>query len=150
GGLRVLDLTDESGRLAAKLLAEAGADVLRLSRGAPGAAMRGEVGARGGALDWWFDAGVRRAACDLDELARRDAFRSLAARADLLLECEPPGRLARLALDHRDLRRDNPRLVQVSLTPFGRTGPRAHWQASDLVASALGGVLAVTGTPESP
>ncbi|HSD11571.1 MAG TPA: CoA transferase, partial [Candidatus Binatia bacterium] len=52
--------------------------------------------------------------------------------------------------DFPDLEPLNPRLVQVSLTPFGRSGPRADWQTSDLVASALGGVLSVTGTPDAP
>ena len=42
----------------------------------------------------------------------------------------------------------NPALVQVSLTPFGRTGPRAGWQTSDLVAGAMSGVLSISGTPD--
>ncbi|MGE0544110.1 MAG: CoA transferase, partial [Dehalococcoidia bacterium] len=149
-GLRVLDLTDESGRLAGKLLAEAGADVVRLRAGSPGPPMTGAAAARGGLLNWWYDAGTRRLPLDLASAVGQGAFRDLATRADLLIETEPPGRLAALGLDYADLHPLNPRLVHVSLTPFGREGPRAGWQTSDLVAAAFGGVLSVTGEPEQP
>lgn len=148
-GVRVLDLTDESGRLAGKLLAEAGADVLRLHRGAPGAPLANAAG-QGGSLTWWFDGGTRYLPLDLERPADRDTLRALAATADVFLETEAPGRLETLGLDHAALIRANPRLVQVTLTPFGRSGPRAEWKASDLVASALGGALSISGTPERP
>lgn len=149
-GLRVLDASDESGRLAGRLLAEMGADVVRVRRGVSGAALPGAAGERGGVLDWWYDGGTRRLPLDLDDARDRAAFADLAARCDVLLETERPGRLASLGLGHDVLASANPRLVHVSLTPFGATGPRAHWQASDLVAGALGGVLAVSGTPDQP
>jgi crotonobetainyl-CoA:carnitine CoA-transferase CaiB-like acyl-CoA transferase len=147
-GLRVVDLTDDTGRFAAKLLAEAGADVVRIGRGSPGPALGGRIA--GGLLDWWYDAGKLAVDLDLASESGREGFRALVGGADLLIETEPPGRLASLGIDFPELERGNPRLVQVSLTPFGRTGPRAGWQTSDLVASALGGVLSVTGTPDAP
>jgi crotonobetainyl-CoA:carnitine CoA-transferase CaiB-like acyl-CoA transferase len=149
-GLRVLDASDESGRLAGRLLAELGADVVRVRRGAAGGPLPGAIGARGGVLDWWYDGGTRRVALDLDMAEGRAAFADLAARCDVLIETERPGRLAALGLDHSTLAAANPRLVHVSLTPFGATGPRTQWQASDLVASALGGVLSVSGTEDAP
>lgn len=149
-GLRVLDASDESGRLAGKLLAELGADVVRVRCGAAGAPLPGAASARGGVLDWWYDGGTRRVPLDLDDARDRAAFGDLALRCDVLVETERPGRLARLGLSHDVLVKRNPRLVQVSLSPFGATGPRAHWQASDLVAGALGGVMSVSGTPEMP
>lgn len=149
-GLWVLDLTDDSGRLAGKLLAEAGAEVVRLRTRSSGPTMVGAAAERGGLLDWWYDAGTRRVPLDLDSGEGQRAFRDLAERADLLIETEPPGRLAALGLDYADLRLLNPRLVHVSLTPFGREGPRAGWQTSDLVSAALGGVLSVTGEPDQP
>ncbi len=149
-GLRVLDCSDESGRLAGRLLADLGADVLRVRRGVSGAALSGAAGERGGVLDWWYDAGTRAAPLDLDGADGRESFTALVARSDVLIETEPPGRLAALGLDHATLAAANQRLAHVSLTPFGATGPRAHWQTSDLVASALGGVLAVSGTEDAP
>jgi crotonobetainyl-CoA:carnitine CoA-transferase CaiB-like acyl-CoA transferase len=148
--LRVIDLTDDTGRFATKLLKEAGADVVRLGQGSPGKAMKGEAGKYGGLLDWWYDGGKQRLAIDLTSTAGQEQFRALAARADLLIETEPPGRLAQLGIDFPQLHTLNPRLVHVSLTPFGRHGPRAQWQVSDLVAAALGGVLSFTGTPDAP
>src|SRR5262245_4648714 len=149
-GLRVLDLTDDTGRFATKLLTEAGADVVRVGHGSPGPAMTDEAGKSGGLLDWWYDGGKQRVHLDLDSPEGQREFKMLAARADLLIETEPPERLSRLGLDFPDLQTVNPRLVHVSLTPFGRQGPRAQWQMSDLVAAALGGVMSVTGTPEAP
>jgi crotonobetainyl-CoA:carnitine CoA-transferase CaiB-like acyl-CoA transferase len=113
--------------------------------------MRAEaLAARGGLLDWWYDGGKVPIGADLASAAGRATYRRLAERADLIIETEPPGRLAKLGLDHGDLTAANPALVQVSLTPFGRTGPRAHWQTSDLVAAALGGVLSLSGLPDQP
>jgi crotonobetainyl-CoA:carnitine CoA-transferase CaiB-like acyl-CoA transferase len=150
-GLRVIDLTDDSGRFATKLLAETGASVVRLGSGWPGPAMRsGDVAARGALLDWWYDGAKVRLDLDLASDAGRTGYRRLADRADLIVDTEPPGALADLGLDHADLIATNPRLVQVSLTPFGRTGPRAGWQTSDLVSAALCGILSLSGLPDQP
>lgn len=148
--LRVIDLTDDTGRFATKLLAEAGAEVLRVGYGSSGVPMKGEAGKRGGLLDWWYDGGKQRLDLELNLSEGQRLFKDLAAGADLLIETEPPGRLASLGLDFPTLHALNPGLVQVSLTPFGRQGPRAHWQTSDLVTAALAGVLSVTGTPDAP
>ncbi|MGI9614787.1 MAG: CoA transferase, partial [Acidimicrobiales bacterium] len=150
-GLRVVDLTDDLGRFGTKLLAEFGADVCRPNGwGSRGVSLPGAAGRLGGHLDWWYDAAKRRVAFDLDDDEGRDTYRRLAAGADLIIESLPPGHLAERGIDHPDLLATNPSLTQVSLTPFGRTGPRAGWQGSDLVAGALGGVLSITGTPEQP
>ena len=148
-GLRVVELGDELSRMAGKVLAESGASVARIGRHSPGPPMTDpELAARGGLLDWWAEGGKRWLDLDVDSPAGQDAYRSLCRHADLVIETQPPGRLAELDLDHDTLRADNPALVQVALTPFGRTGPRSDWQTSDLVAAALSGVLSISGTPE--
>ena len=150
-GLRVLDVTNDTGRFATKLLAEAGADVIRVGRGIAGPDMAEPEASRvGGVADWWYDNSKRRAEVDLDTDEGRSTYARLAASCDIVVETEPPGRLSALGIDHADLATTNPGLVQVSLTPFGRTGPRAHWQTSDLVAGALGGVMSLTGLPDLP
>lgn len=153
-GLRVIDLTADLGRFGAKLLAELGADVVRpRGAGSRGRPMPGRAGAWGGVLDWWFDAAktpVAAAAFDLDTGDGRAAYRRLAAVADLIVESAPAGWLAERGVDHTDLVAVNPRLTQVSVTPFGRTGPWAAWRGSDLVNGALGGVLSITGLPDAP
>ena len=151
-GLRVIDLTDDSGRFATKVLNELGADVVRVSSaGSPGSPMQhADAAALGGVLDWWYDGGKRKHIVDLSTIDGQQAYRQLATAADLIIDTEPAGRLAGLGLDHADLVNANPRLTQVSITPFGRTGPRSDWVTSDLVSSALGGFLSITGLPDRP
>ena len=125
GGLRVVELTDVTGPFAGKVLAESGASVARVGRRSPGPAMRdAEVGERGGVLDWWLEGGKRWVDVDVATEGGRAAYRRLAELADLVIETQPPGRLAELGIDRDDVAAANPALVQVSLTPFGRTGPR--------------------------
>ena len=147
-GVRVIDLTGDSGRFATKLLTEFGADVVRVTdQGSPGQSMTDE---NGGVLDWWYDGGKESHIIDLTTELGRQTYRTLAKEADLIVETTDPGELATLGIDHTDLIKDNPQLVQVSITPFGRTGPRANWVGSDLTAAALGGFLSVGGLPEKP
>ena len=150
-GLRVVDLTGDAGRFATKLLSELGADVVRVGAGSPGLPLADPAAAAlGGVADWWYDGGKRRCPVDLGTGEGRDAYRRLAAAADLIVETERPGRLAELNIDYTDVSAGNPALVQVSITPFGRTGPRAHWLGSDLVAAAMGGMMALTGLADRP
>jgi crotonobetainyl-CoA:carnitine CoA-transferase CaiB-like acyl-CoA transferase len=117
-GLRVVDVTDDSGRFATKLLAECGASVVRVGRVSPGPAMRaGDAADRGGLLDWWYVGGKACASVDVDSDQGRADYLELAERADLIIDTVAPGRLAEWGVDHADLRAANPRLVQVSLTP---------------------------------
>ncbi|WP_419943872.1 CoA transferase [Candidatus Poriferisodalis sp.] len=150
-GLRVVDLTGDEGRFATKLLTELGADVVRVGSGSPGLPLADPASAAlGGVADWWYDGGKRRCRVDLSTAEGQAAYRRLAAAADVVVETERPGRLAELGLDHAEMSAVNPALVQVSITPFGRTGPRAHWLGSDLAAAAMGGMMALTGLADRP
>ena len=150
-GLRVVDLTGDAGRFATKLLTELGADVVRVGTGAPGLPLADPAAAAlGGVADWWYDGGKRRCPVDLSTAEGQDAYRRLALAADVVVETERPGRLADAGIDYPDISAVNPALVQVSITPFGRTGPRAQWLGSDLVAAAMGGMMALTGLADRP
>jgi crotonobetainyl-CoA:carnitine CoA-transferase CaiB-like acyl-CoA transferase len=74
----------------------------------------------------------------------------LVKTADILVESYPPGYLASLGLDYDALSKLNPRLILVSITPFGQTGPYKDFQASDLTLQALGGWLSITGEADAP
>src|SRR5437867_12351496 len=91
-GLRVVDLTDDSGRFATKLLAECGASVVRLGTGSSGPAMRD---VDGGLLDWWYDGGKARVPVD------PQTYRRPAANADLVIETQAPGALAEQGVDYQ-------------------------------------------------
>ena len=147
-GVRVIDLTDDHGRFATKLLTEFGADVVRITDA--GSSGREVKNSDGGVLDWWYDGGKERHLVNLATESGRDEYRALASVADLIVETQAPGKLAALGISHSDLKSTNPRLVQVSITPFGQTGPRSEWESSDLTSAALGGFLSVGGLPDKP
>jgi crotonobetainyl-CoA:carnitine CoA-transferase CaiB-like acyl-CoA transferase len=154
-GTRVLDLSHEPGWLAGKILGDLGADVIKVE---PPAGDPGRVGPwLGGQEDperslKWLALNTSKRGVTLDWRKERGAqlLLALAERADVLLETCAPGALERVGLSDEALQRRNPRLVHCALTPFGRTGPRAHWRAHDLVVVALGGNAAMTGDPDRP
>ena len=142
-GYRVLDLTDERGMIAGRMLADLGADVVQVEPPGGSAARRcAPLEADGGSL--FFDAyaaNKRGVAADPDAADGQRLIRELAATADILIESADPGMMAARGLDWPDLRQASPRLVYVSVTPFGRTGPKAHYAESDLIIWAAGGPL---------
>jgi crotonobetainyl-CoA:carnitine CoA-transferase CaiB-like acyl-CoA transferase len=155
-GIRVLDLSTEPGFLAGKILAELGADVVKLEPpGGDRAARRGpwlgDIPDPERSLPWLaMNTSKRGITLSLREQRGRELFRGLAARADVVLETFRPGTLEEQGIGWEDLREACPRLVWCSLTPFGRTGPRAGWRAHDLVIVALGGNAHLTGDPDRP
>lgn len=144
-GVRVVEMAGLHTAFAGKLLADMGADVIVVEP-PEGATTRGYppfLEDRPGperSLFWWhYNTGKRSLTLDLEREQDRERMRRLAATADVFLEGEPVGRMAALALDHPDLLRGQPRLVYVSITPFGRSGGRAHEAATDLTLLAAGG-----------
>ncbi|HVN38236.1 MAG TPA: CoA transferase [Myxococcota bacterium] len=155
-GLRVLDLTDARAHLAGRILADLGADVVKVEP--PGGdPLRRQGPWLGGVADperglaWLaLNASKRGIALDLESAAGRETLRRLARTADVLLESDAPGAMAARGLGARELRRENPRLVHCAVTPFGQTGPYAHFRAHDLVVVALGGNPHLTGPADRP
>lgn len=147
-GLRVLDLTEESGQLAGRILADLGADVLKIEP--PG----GDPLRRKGAMideqcsAAWFarNAGKRSRALDLRDDAER--VRSLATAADVVIVSFLSGTSDDRKLGWAALRELNPRLVFCSITPYGQSGPNAKLRGSDLTAIAASGNLFMTGEPD--
>jgi crotonobetainyl-CoA:carnitine CoA-transferase CaiB-like acyl-CoA transferase len=155
-GLRVLDLCDESGFLAGKILGDLGADVVKLEppggdrRGRRAPYLHGEADPER-SLAWLaLNTSKRGITLDLEAEAGRHLFRRLLECADVVLETAPPGRLESLGLGFEACRAAHGRLVWCSITPFGRSGPRASWRAGDLVVVAMGGNLQMTGAPDRP
>ncbi len=136
-GYRVLDLTDEKARLCPRFLADMGAEVIRLEK--PGTASF-----------HWENLGKQSVTLDIELEAGQKLFTKLIEKADVLVESRPPRYLEKLGLSYLHLNKINPRLIMVSVTPFGRDGPYRDYKSCDLVASALGGQLCVTGEPGKP
>lgn len=137
--LRVLDLTDELGAHAVRLLVGIGADVLRVrpDSDAPPAC--------GSALHWY--AGTRTVAVPTTDLD--DVVSDLVVGADIVLESGPVSALRTLTLRRTDPERWR-KVAHVVLTPFGLSGPRRDWLADDAVAAAAGGMAWLGGREDEP
>lgn len=153
---RVLDLSTDRAWLTGKLLADLGADVIKIEPpgGDPGR-RRGPFAGREpdpeASLGWWFfNRGKRGVTLDLDRADGQAVLRRLAAGADVVVESHDPGWMAARGLGYADLARANPALVYTSVTPFGQDGPHAGHAGPDLVLSATGGPMWVTGDRDRP
>lgn len=152
-GLRVLDLTDESGHLTGRILADLGAEVIKVEP--PGGdASRQKGPFVGGVPDpdcgaQWLarNAGKQTTIIDLNNAAGFERLRALVRDADVLIESFAPGALAAKGLAYADLSKLNPALVVCSITPYGQTGPYAPYRGSDLTTLAASGNLFMTGDP---
>jgi crotonobetainyl-CoA:carnitine CoA-transferase CaiB-like acyl-CoA transferase len=144
-GLRVVELASEWAAYAGKLLSDLGAEVVLVEPRA-GHHTRGyapfvdDVPGPERSLWWWhYHTSKLGVALDLGRDDDLDLFRCLVGTADIVLEGEPPGTLAEWRIDHEDLVHLRPGLIMTSVTPFGRRGPRAREQATDLTLLAAGG-----------
>ena len=148
---RVLDLTDERGLLAGKILADLGADVVQIEP--PGGNPARNIGPFYGddpqpekSLFWWaYAANKRSITLDLDQKDGQALLKKMVAEADFLIESFAPGYLDTLGIGYDVLAEINPKLVMVSITPFGQDGPYSNYQATDIVGMALGGFMYLTG-----
>jgi crotonobetainyl-CoA:carnitine CoA-transferase CaiB-like acyl-CoA transferase len=153
-GIRVLDLTDEPGHLAGKILADLGAEVTKVepptgdtARGR-GPYLDGREGPDRG-LGWLaLNTGKSSAVVDLNDGQRKALFLRMVGESDVVIETATPGDLAELGLDPGTLCAELSHLVWCSITPFGQEGPYARYSAHDLVVVAMGGNLWMTGDPE--
>jgi crotonobetainyl-CoA:carnitine CoA-transferase CaiB-like acyl-CoA transferase len=139
---RVLDLTDERGLLAGRILADLGADVVQVEPPGGSTARRVPPFAFGASLFWAaFAANKRGIVCDLETPAGQARIQRLLATADVLLESFTPGEMERLGLSRERVREQHPGLVHVSITAFGSDGPKAGLPDTDIVVWAAGGAL---------
>ena len=149
-GVRVVDLSrDVAGPYASRLLAEQGADVVKIEPpgGDPSRAFgpfpNDEAHPERSGLFLHLNRNKRSTV--LDPASDAGVIRSLAATADILIEDYPPGRAAEWHWGWETLAALNPRLVMVSITPFGQTGPYRDYRGSELTLQAMGGPLVTNG-----
>jgi len=153
---RVLDCTRAIGWTCGKLLADLGADVIKVEP--PGGDPDRRIGPFYRHVPHperslaWFAANTNKRGITLDvETSDGQAlWRALTRTADFVLESFPPGYLERVGLGFQDLSRLNPRLIWTAITPFGQSGPFARYRATDLGGMALGGLMSLCGEPDRP
>ena len=150
-GLTVLDFSHAlAGPYCTMLMAAYGARVIKVE--GPG---HGDIGRTWGppfqgadaAYFLGLNSGKQSLAIDLKSKEGLDLCRQLAAKSDFLIENFRPGTMNRLGLDYASLCAINPRLIYVSVSGYGQTGPRRNEPAMDLIIQAASGLMSITGTP---
>ncbi|MBT2487007.1 CoA transferase [Streptomyces sp. ISL-96] len=152
-GLRVLDLaTLFAGPLAATMLGDFGADVIKVEHPTRPDPSRGHGPSKDGIGLWWKLLGrnKRTITLDLSAPTGRDALLRLAATTDVIIENFRPGTLEKWGLGPTELSAANPRLVLTRVTGFGQFGPYSHRPGFGTLAEAMSGFAAMTGDPEGP
>jgi len=166
-GIRVLDLTTALGEAAGRVLADLGAEVIKIEppggcaarfappfQTTPSAEQPRPEAPHGDpetSLFWRaFGLGKRSVVLDLDDEGDRERFLALVKTADILIESSVPGEMDEKGLGFDALEKLNPMLLYVSISPFGQTGPYARRPATDLTMSAAGGYLNMTGDGDRP
>ena len=157
-GLRVLELARIlAGPWAGQILADLGADVIKVERKGAGDDTRSwgppfvaaaDGGHLGAAYFHGTNRGKRSIEVDFESEAGRRIVKKLAARSDVLIENFKVGGLAKFGLDYKSLAPDNPRLIYCSVTGFGQDGPYAPRAGYDLMAQGMGGFMDLTGNPD--
>jgi crotonobetainyl-CoA:carnitine CoA-transferase CaiB-like acyl-CoA transferase len=152
-GLKILDLgTMIAGPVACTLLADFGATVIKVEEPRAGDPMR-HIGPfeQGESLWWNVEARNKKSVTlDLKQPAGRALMLQLVAQADAVVENFRPGALARLGLAYEDLKQVNPRIVLLSISGFGQTGPNSARAGYDRIAQAFGGLLHISGFADRP
>ena len=157
-GVRVLELARIlAGPWAGQVLADLGADVVKVERSKTGDDTRGWgppfiEGRDGNHLSAAYfhstNRGKRSIECDFESEDGKRIVKKLAAKSDVLIENFKVGGLAKFGLDYKSLAGDCPRLVYCSVTGFGQTGPYATRAGYDLMAQGIGGFMDLTGLPD--
>ncbi|MEU9787865.1 CoA transferase [Streptomyces phaeochromogenes] len=152
-GLRVLDLaTLFAGPLAATMLGDFGAEVIKVEHPRRPDPSRGHGPSKNGIGLWWKLLGrnKRTMTLDLSTNGGRTTLLRLAASADVIIENFRPGTLEKWDLGWEELSAANPRLVLARVTGFGQFGPYAHRPGFGTLAEAMSGFAAITGEPDAP
>ena len=155
-GFRALDLSGPMGVYCGKLMADMGAEVIKVEP--PGGDPMRKIGpfidgqpSSDRSLYWLhFNTNKRSVTLDISTAEGAATLRKLVLASDVLLETGPPGYMEMLGLGYESLAAESPALVYASITPFGQTGPYRDYKASDLVGFAMGGYMYVTGWPHTP
>jgi len=144
-------MSDGSCVYGAKILADLGADVVRIEspRGDKMRSMPPFDTKSGESMFYCFmNANKRSVSVDIEQESGRALFSALVRSADIIFESTEPGYLGGLGFDRNAFIKEKPGLIWASVTPFGSSGPYANWKANDLISQAMGGLMTLTGLPE--
>ena len=163
-GIRVVDLATPRTELAGRVLADLGAEVLKLEPPGGATARHLPPFANAIAIDDAFGSanaeeslywaavarGKQSLVLDVHDLSQHEQLHALLANADILIESFDPGVMTQLGLGYAQLAQRYPQLIYVSVTPFGQSGPKATAPATDLTLEAAGGLVGMQGDGDRP
>jgi crotonobetainyl-CoA:carnitine CoA-transferase CaiB-like acyl-CoA transferase len=152
---RVLDLTEGGCLLGGRLLGDLGADVIQIEppAGSPsrcGPFYKNITGPEKSLFWMAYCVNKRGITLDITRPEGQEIFRKLVNSADIILESFPSGFMSRLELGYEEVRRIKPDIIYTSVSPFGQSGPKADYDASELTIWASGGYLHICGNPDRP
>lgn len=153
---RTLDLTDEKGMLCGKILADLGADVIKIEK--PGGDPARNIGPfyhdipdPERSLFWFaYNTNKRGITLNIETVDGQEIFKRLVKTADIVIESFEPGHMDGLGLPYSKLNKINPELIMTSITAFGQTGPYSGFKYSDIIAWAMGSIMSQCGDPDRP
>jgi len=151
---RVLDLADEKGAFCGKLLADLGAEVIKVEPPCGdkmrlrGPFFKNEVHPEKSLFFLYFNTSKGSITLDIESSAGQEILKKLIKKADVVLESFPVGYLAKLGLDYPKLKKVNPKMVMTSITPYGQKGPLSGYKAKDINIMAMSGYMQLVGEPD--
>ena len=151
-GLRVLDLSRAlAGPICAMILADLGADVVKIEPTPDGEMIRGWGPFKDGISVYYLSIhrNKRSLAVNFRDPAGLELIRTLADQADIVVENFKPGAMTDMQMDYAALAARNPRLIFASITGFGATGPYGGWPGVDQIAQGMSGLMSLTGQKET-
>ncbi len=152
----MLDLTDEKGFLCGRILGDLGADIIKIEppEGDPGRGVGPfyhDIPDPQKSLFWFaYNANKRGITLNIETADGQQILKRLIENADILIESFSPGYMDGLGLGYPVLSQINARLIMVSITPFGQSGPRKSYKGSDIVSMAMGGFMYICGDADRP
>lgn len=152
-GIRVIEICNvAAGPYCGMLLADMGADVIKVERPDTGDSLRSWPPISDGFSENFasLNRNKRSVTLDLKNPKDQEKARLLASNADILIENNRPGVMDRLGLGHAELSKLNPKLIYCSISAYGQSGPRSKEGGFDLTLQAMSGLMSVTGDPDGP
>lgn len=153
GNIRVLDISDDiSGAYCTKYLADYGADVIKIEKPNKGNLTRhigpffhDDPDKEKSLLYFYLNCNKRSITLDINQSSGKKILIELLSNVDVLVENFQPGYLEKIELSYEELKHKFPKLIIMSLTPFGQYGPRSDFKGNDLIYYAMSGIMHISG-----
>ena len=158
GNIRVLDMSDDiSGAYCTKYLADYGADVIKIEKPNKGNLTRhigpffhDDPDKEKSLLYFYLNCNKRSITLDINQSSGKKILIELLSNVDVLVENFQPGYLEKIELSYEELKHKFPKLIIMSLTPFGQYGPRSDFKGNDLIYYAMSGIMHISGAYGKP